>query len=66
MYSLFCLPCLSPFLLSRLVHEAFQFLMAKKKKKTGRSMTENWSAVGGKASLLKAGKLGKKTPEVQT
>ena len=37
----------------RLVHEAFQFLTMKMKKKTGRSMTENWGAAGGKATLLK-------------
>ena len=38
---------------SRLVHEAFQFLTMRKKKKSGRSMAENWGAAGGKTSLLK-------------
>jgi hypothetical protein len=38
-----------------MIHEAYQFLTAKKKKKSGRSMTQNWSAVGGKAKMLNVG-----------
>ena len=38
---------------SRLVHEAFQFLIMKMKKKNGSLMTENWEAAGGKASMIK-------------
>ena len=34
------------------IHEAYQFLIAKKKKKSMRSMTENWGKIGGKALVL--------------
>jgi len=39
---------------TRMIHEAYQFLTAKKKKKSGRSMVQNWGKVGGKAMLLGA------------
>ena len=38
---------------TRIIHEAYQFLTAKKKKKSGRSMTDNWGKVGGKAMIMK-------------
>ena len=41
---------------TRMIHEAYQFLTAKKKKKSGRSMVDNWGAAGGKALVLKAAK----------
>ena len=45
------------------MHEAYQFMMLKKMKKSGRSMSENWTSVGGKASLLNAATLSlKKEP----
>ena len=36
----------------RIIHEAFQFLILKKKKLSGRSVTENWGIVGGKAGIM--------------
>ena len=41
-----------------ILHEAFQYLTLKKKKRSGRSMVQNWGKVGGKAMLLNAGQLG--------
>ena len=46
---------------TRILHEAFQYLTLKKKKKSGRSMVENWGKVGEKAMMLKAGKLPEKS-----
>merc|ERR1711971_851380 len=60
-------------------HEAYQFLNQKKKKRSGRAMTENWNLVGSKAgskalmggllSKLKAGALaesrGEENPGIQ-
>ena len=46
---------------TRILHEAFQYLTLKKKKKSGRSMVENWGKVGEKAMMLKAGKLAEKS-----
>ena len=43
-----------------MVHEAYQFLRAKKKKKSGRSMVENWNKVGGKAKMVKLDDIVKK------
>ena len=37
---------------TKLIHEAYQFLIAKKKKKSMRSMAENWGKIGGKALVL--------------
>ena len=37
---------------SRIIHEAFQFLILKKKKLSGRSLAESWNIVGGKATLM--------------
>ena len=37
---------------SRIIHEAFQFLIMKKKKLSGRSMAHSWNIVGGKAGLM--------------
>lgn len=48
---------------TRILHEAFQYLTLKKKKRSGRSMVQNWGKVGGKAMLLNAGKLGEVTEE---
>ena len=42
---------------TRIIHEAYQFLTAKKKKKSGRSMTENWNKLGGKALVIGQPKL---------
>jgi len=36
----------------RIIHEAFQFLILKKKKLSGRSLAESWNIVGGKATLM--------------
>lgn len=36
----------------RIIHEAFQFLIQKKKKLSGRSLAESWNIVGGKAGLM--------------
>ena len=36
----------------RIIHEAFQFLILKKKKLSGRSLAESWNIVGGKAGLM--------------
>ena len=37
---------------TRILHEAFQYLTLKKKKKSGHSMVENWGKVGEKAMML--------------
>ena len=34
-----------------MIHEAYQFLMLKKRKLSGRTMTENWSKVGSKSKV---------------
>ena len=36
----------------RIIHEAFQFLILKKKKLSGRSLAESWNIVGAKAGLM--------------
>ena len=38
--------------MNRITHEAYQFLTAKKKKRSGRSMVQNWNKVGDKAKIL--------------
>ena len=35
-----------------MVHEAFQFLILKKKKLSGRSLAKSWNIVGAKAGLM--------------
>ena len=34
-----------------MVHEAYQFIQAKKRKLSGRTMKENWDKVGGKSKV---------------
>ncbi|XP_023334817.1 uncharacterized protein LOC111706229 [Eurytemora carolleeae] len=41
----------------RMIHEAYQFLMLKKRKLSGRTMTENWNKMGTKSKFLSAAKL---------
>ena len=34
-----------------MIHEAYQFLMLKKRKLSGRTMTENWNKMGTKSKV---------------
>jgi hypothetical protein len=35
-----------------MVHEAYQYLKQKKRKLSGRTMTENWNKIGGKSMVI--------------
>ena len=36
----------------RIIHEAFQFLIRKKKRLTGRGAAENWGLTGGRSKVI--------------
>ena len=42
----------SDVLISRIIHEAFQFLIRKTKHLSGRSATDNWVLTGGRGKVM--------------